>query len=342
MRKVLLMAFIVIFGLTAVATAEAKVKKAHAKTPAAHVVRHKAKKPKLIPKKCPTGQVRSNKVKTSKRGTRYKGCVTPVKPVTGQKGDQGVPGVPGAQGPKGDVGPVGPQGSPGLPGPAGPAGPAGPVGAVGPAGPQGPVGEQGPQGEPGTPAPVGLPNWGIIARNTIGNAFAIPQVNGLYLGTASGSDKISFGNEVNFAGASLPDSTSLTVNITGEDIATYALNAPNVAMEIVPGALASDPAQTFTYSTLNQVTTPATTLVPNADNVLNEDQYWLTGAAGTASGCNQAHYCTMAEVKAAFPDATILTVGVNKGRDYAFQGTVKALGLGPVDFAFRDNGVFAA
>lgn len=276
-----------------------------------------------------TARVRHRQVKV-----REKQCYTPtpappvvVTPTPAPAPEPVV--VPGPQGPAGPQGPQGPIGA-GVPGPTGA------TGAPGAQGPQGPTGPTGPA------APVGLPNWGIIARNTIGNAFAIAQQGGLYLGTASGADKIAYGNEQDFAGDPLPASTSLTVNVTGEDLGIYARNVPNVAMEIVPGALSTDTSQVFSYSTLNSVITAATVLVPNADNVLAEDAYWMTGAAGTASGCNQAHYCTMAEVQAAFPDAAILTVGVNKGRDYAFQGVAKALSIGSQTFTFRDGGVFTS
>ena len=58
------------------------------------------------------------------------------------------------------------------------------------------------------------------------------------------------------------------------------------------------------------------------------DRWFMTGAAGSGS-CNQGPegYCTLEEVQAKFPNASILTVQLTKGRDYAFSGAVDALQL---------------
>jgi hypothetical protein len=344
-------------SITCGATAQAK-DHVHIST-AAHVVahkakhHHKAKKPKLIPKHCPAGTVRSNKVKTSRHGTRYKGCVkrhvAPPGP-KGDRGDQGVPGPQGPVGPQGPAGPVGPQGTtptpiPGAPGDTGPAGPAGPTGSTGPTGPTGP---QGPQGDP---APTGLPHWGTNPRNTTGAAYAVLQDNGLFLSTTA-ADKAQFGNEVDYLGAPLsgvdstPGAVGLVANVPGENLSAAPYNAPNVQFEIVPGTLAAvfngaDPAgigTSFTYSSLNQYLV-GTPIVANTDNTLAPDSYWLTGARGAASGCNQTTQCTLAQVQQAFPDAIITNVAVAKGQDFASKQVVKRLFVGNLlDVTFA-NGI---
>ena len=50
-------------------------------------------------------------------------------------------------------------------------------------------------------------------------------------------------------------------------------------------------------------------------------------------------YCTLAEVKAKFPNATLHTAAVTKGRDYAFTGAVDALQIGTTTYDFEPTGV---
>jgi hypothetical protein len=69
------------------------------------------------------------------------------------------------------------------------------------------------------------------------------------------------------------------------------------------------------------------------------DRWWLTGAAGTASGCTQASYCTLDEVKEKYPNATLLTAQITKGRDYAFSGAVDGLQVDSTLYDFEPDGV---
>ena len=81
-------------------------------------------------------------------------------------------------------------------------------------------------------------------------------------------------------------------------------NLASVAMEINPANGAQ------TYSTLNYV---APEIPGGAWTKITADQerWYLTGAAGTATGCNQVTYCTLGEVKAALPSATLYTGGIS-------------------------------
>ena len=70
------------------------------------------------------------------------------------------------------------------------------------------------------------------------------------------------------------------------------------------------------------------------------DKHWYyTGAFGTDSGCNQTTYCTLAQAKAAAPDATLYTAEITKGRDYAFSGAVDDLRINDTVYDFEPNGV---
>ncbi|MGD9694389.1 MAG: hypothetical protein AB7V42_01875 [Thermoleophilia bacterium] len=175
------------------------------------------------------------------------------------------------------------------------------------------------------------PGWGIINRNTIGAATAqlrtgpVPAplgVGSVQLDVASGADKISWGNETDFAGRPLAgiESVAFGVYQTGENIAIAPGNLPNVAIEIDPTGAADGTAPN--YSTLNGVSP-----VAPADrwSVVESQLYWLTGTAGTTSGFDQSHPGTLAQIQAAFPQATILTVAISKGRDNSWHGAVDAL-----------------
>jgi len=66
----------------------------------------------------------------------------------------------------------------------------------------------------------------------------------------------------------------------------------------------------------------------------------MTGTAGNGS-CNQGPegYCTLAQVKAKFPNATMLTVQLTKGRDYAFSGAADRLQINSDLYDFEPFGV---
>jgi hypothetical protein len=228
------------------------------------------------------------------------------------------------------------------------------LGAAGKTGPQGPKGETGPQGPkgPSGTATYAGPAWSIIDRNVIGagdaylrsgpssswpGAAAVEPpmgVGSLGLRTASATDKAAFGNEVDFQGDALADVSEVSFwqYTTGENRAKYVDNAASIAMEINPNNGAQ------TYSTLNFVVRdlPANKWT----QVTTESKNWyLTGAAGTATGCNQTTYCTLEEVQAALPEATLYTVAISKGRDYAFSGAVDALQIGSTTYDFEPFGV---
>ena len=225
-------------------------------------------------------------------------------------------------------------------------------GAKGEKGDTGATGPQGPKGADGTATYAG-PNWSIIDRNVIGNGDAYLRsgptsnwgdtmvkppmgIGSLGLRTGSGQDKTAFGNEVDFQGKALADISSVSFweYTTGENIKLLPTNLASVAMEINPNNGAQS------YSTLNYV---AKEIPANVWTKITTDekQWWLTGAAGTATGCNQTTYCTLDEVKAQLPKATLFTVAIGKGRDHAFTGAVDALQIGSTTYDFEPFGVIA-
>jgi hypothetical protein len=247
----------------------------------------------------------------------------------------------------------------GEPGPRGPAGPQGPAG---PAGPQGPAGPAGPQGPAGTAEYVG-PQWGVIARNTIGSAVADLR-SGPFAGTeeppygigslgiavgdnalAGGTpqEKAAFGNEVDFQGDPVADITDVGFHVfqTGENAAVDPRNLPTITFEIDPN-LGSNPTG---YTSLVYLPDPVPSNLWSTyiDATAAGDHWFMTGAAGTASGCNQTTYCDWDGVQEALNDggegATVLTFGVTKGRDWKWVGAVDGLRLNDTIYDFEPFGV---
>jgi hypothetical protein len=300
----------------------------------------------------------------------------------GPQGPQGVPGPVGPQGPIGPQGPTGPEGPQGNTGPTGPQGATGPGGATGPTGPQGSTGATGatgstgatgatgPQGVPGTVEYVGE-HWGVVTRNTIGSPVAdlrsgpygsfglAPEAqappygigslgiavadNALSGGTPQ--EKASFGNEVDFFGNLVADLTEVGFHVfqTGENAAISARNMPNITLEIDPN-LESSPSN---YSSLVFVpdAAPVTNQWSDYIDATESGDWYLTGAAGTATGCSASSFCDFVAVQAALADggedASIYTVQVAKGRDNAWVGAVDGLRINAEVYDFEPFGVTA-
>jgi hypothetical protein len=173
-------------------------------------------------------------------------------------------------------------------------------------------------------------NWGLVNRNIIGAAtaqvrtgpFTPPYGPGsINFLVPSGNDKMAYGNEVDFVGVPLSSVTTLGFSVftTGENAAINPTNLPNLGIEIDPTGPASTTAPN--YTTLVNVSTAVPANTWSSVNA-SGGQWYLTGAAGTASGCNQVTYCSLAQVKAFYPNASLLAVQITKGRDYAWNGAV--------------------
>jgi hypothetical protein len=255
--------------------------------------------------------------------------------------------IASSQGPAGPAGPAGPQG------PAGPSTAPGPStpGPAGPAGPQGPAGPPGQAGAAGTAIYAG-PNWSVNDRNTKGRGLSFLRagpsssafgpltappagIGSLGMQTAGTADKANFGNQVDFVGDALSglETVSFSIFTTGENNTQNPDNLPNLAIEVDPNG----PAVAGGYSTLNYNPTGATANAWTSFNGATADRWYLTNGAG---GCTQANYCTLDEIQAAIPDATIYSVGFNKGSDqFNFSGAVDALRINTALFDFEPFGV---
>lgn len=193
--------------------------------------------------------------------------------------------------------------------------------------------------------------WSIVDRNVIGNGDAFLRagpssanfgpasnppfgVGSLGLHTSSAQDKAVFGNQTDFAGDALSgiNTVKYSVFTTGENRAASVENLPNMQFEVNPHTA------TRSFSTL--VFVPEEQQAGWSEIDASTAQRWYyTGAFGTDSGCNQTTYCTLADAKAAAPDATIYTVQLSKGRDNAFSGAVDGLTLNSTTYDFEPTGV---
>jgi hypothetical protein len=200
--------------------------------------------------------------------------------------------------------------------------------------------------------PVYLKHWGTVHRNVIGSANAqlattstqSPLGDGaLDLHTASPTDKVAFGNEVDFAGQNVKDlgTVGFSVYTTGENNA-LGNNMPSIIFEIDPNvtAVASN-YSSLVYVPANGTANQWTTFNATTDAT----KHWgLTGTAfnGTTCSINGAR-CTWTEMldylNDSGDDAKLLTATISKGRDYAFSGAVDALKFAGKTYDFEAAGV---
>ena len=202
-------------------------------------------------------------------------------------------------------------------------------------------------------------NWSVVDRNvrnggdsdlragpSAGRIAPPLGVGSLGLRTGAATDKATFGNQTDFIGMLVSDLTALSYSVftTDVNIAISPANLANIQFEIDPNldGVASN------FSTMSHVP-PAQVPGWSAIDAVTEGQWFLTGPAGTATGCSQAGtLCTFPQLIAALTadDATdgspaeIFTALVNKGTDFVFSGAVDALRINDTVYDFEPNGVF--
>jgi hypothetical protein len=214
-------------------------------------------------------------------------------------------------------------------------------------------------------------HWGIIARNTIGSGVAAlrPGPYGSYgltgpatrppLGVGSlgiqvsddatsqspTSEKISFGNEVDFYGDPVSGLSQAGFRVfqTGENATIGLRNMPNISLEINPNVAGVN------YTQMVWIPDPAPVVnrwSGYLDAATTGDWYFTNSAVATATGCTQALTCSLADAKQALVDendgsdaATIDTIAVSKGRDHEWVGAVDGLRINNKLYDFEPYGV---
>ncbi len=214
-------------------------------------------------------------------------------------------------------------------------------------------------------------HWGVITRNTIGSPVAALR-NGPFgsfgvtgpsarppFGTGSlgievadnatsltpASEKVDFGNEVDFYGDPVLglDQVGFHVFQTGENVSYGGPgNMPNIRFEINPNLTAA-PATTYSSMVWVPDPSPVTDQWSPYLDATTTGKWFLTGNAGTVTGCNQTTMCTFPQLKTALNDGgpapTIYTAAVGKGRDKMWIGAVDGLRINRTIYDFEADGV---
>jgi hypothetical protein len=203
-------------------------------------------------------------------------------------------------------------------------------------------------------------HWGVVHRNVIGNGdsqLAAQTVTpplgqgALDIRTGSATDKAAFGNETDFVGMKVSSLSAIgySVYTTAENNAVAAGNMPSISFEIDPNVVGSGNYASLVYAPDDSAPDVWTAIDAKNDT----GQHWgLTGTFfnaqpdrcglnGTRCTWDQVMTYLAANNDAAQGDATILTVQITKGRDYAFSGAVDALIIGGTTYDFEPTGVYA-
>ena len=199
------------------------------------------------------------------------------------------------------------------------------------------------------------PNWGIVDRNVIGagetylrsgpSAASASGIIAPPLGVGSlGIRTATFGNQVDVAGNLVSELTAVGFSVftTGENNAAAPNNMPSITFEIDPNLETSPRGySSMVFAPNNSVANQWTDIDATADT--NGAVWGLTGA-DMPCDINGARG-TWTELQTALEDggepATIMTVQVTKGRDFAFSGAVDALKINDRVFDFEPLGVVA-
>ncbi|HET7173354.1 MAG TPA: hypothetical protein VFI30_03645 [Nocardioidaceae bacterium] len=201
------------------------------------------------------------------------------------------------------------------------------------------------------------PNWSIIDRNVIGAADAYLRsgptaydssgtverppsgVGSLGIRTADGTSKTEFGDQVDFAGESLSSISHIGywVYTTNENNAIGPDNMPSIDIEINPNN-GSATYSSLVYAPANSAGDAWSRIDAAADTT---PDWGLTGSAFSTNPCSiNSTRCTWSQIQSLLPNATIYTVGISKGRDYAFSGAVDDLWINNTTYNFEPFGVF--
>jgi hypothetical protein len=211
-------------------------------------------------------------------------------------------------------------------------------------------------------------HWGAIARNTIGSPV-MELRDGPYALTSTGDvteppfgkgslgievadratslaapqEKAAYGNEVDFFGEPVLGLTAVGFHVfqTGENVSYGGVNnLPNITFEIDPNLTANPTNFSSMVWVPNGTGVPLNQWSGYIDATTN-GQWYLTGSAGTTTGCNQATMCSFTGIKTALNDGgasgepIILTAAVVKGRDNMWIGAVDGLRINGKSYDFE-------
>lgn len=214
------------------------------------------------------------------------------------------------------------------------------------------------------------PQWGQIDRNTLGSPTVVLR-GGPFVGateeppfgigslslTVNGqprtpdttsAEQATFGNERDFAGQEVASLNEVGFHVytTGENNGRGNPNMPAIKFEIDPNL----ETHTTAFSTLqfmpgNSPSNQWSDYIDgtDADPGPGPRGWFMSGPAGTETNCAPATPCTFEGMQAGLDDggdaATILSVAVGKGRDFAWAGAVDGLRINDTIYDFEPFGV---
>jgi hypothetical protein len=233
-------------------------------------------------------------------------------------------------------------------------------GEAGAAGPQGAAGTNGTNGASGSDA-FSTAKWGVIGRNTLGSPVADfragpweadgsapPYGDGsLQLsvagvpsgGTTEDAEKIDFGDQHDFNGDLFSSLTTLSYWVFADEDSLSGHDAPNMSIEVTGAPVGT----TSGYTTLVRNPAVGTTGEWTEEDASGSDARWYSSRPFTgphAGECTQGSTCSFATLQAAAGSASILSVGIGKGRDNSFTGAVDGVRVNDTVYDFEMGGVF--
>lgn len=209
-------------------------------------------------------------------------------------------------------------------------------------------------------------NWGVIERNTLGDATATLRngpwarigndiatpANGqppfgkgsLQIQVGTGAEKVAYGNEQDFGGPlSLSKITILKYRVfAGMDDVT-GITAPNLTIEVNPEnpTLMNKKGAVMTYTSLVYIPVVPVSGAWQTDDATGPGNKWFSTWSIAGTLCSQAMPCSFYQMKHLMPKAVIGSLAIAKGRDTAFMGAVDGLTVNKTLFDFEANGVFS-
>ena len=199
------------------------------------------------------------------------------------------------------------------------------------------------------------PEWSVVDRNVIGGGDSDLRagpgtpplgVGSLGMRTGSDQDAAAFGNQTDFFQMPVSGLTQVGywVYTTAENNSKSATgNMPGIKIEINPNLEAPLNGVVFTTMVYQPSNGNAGQWTP-FDAVADTAPHWgLTGAALNGSVCSiNGPRCTFQELMTFLNDggaaATIFTVQVGKGRDFAFSGAVDSVVINDQTYDFEPLG----
>jgi hypothetical protein len=174
-------------------------------------------------------------------------------------------------------------------------------------------------------------------------------IGSLGFSVKDGTEKVAFGNEVDFSGDSVNAITAVGFQVfwTGEDKGIGPDNLPNITFEVDPTGTANTATPNYSSMVFVPFGAPLTTNVFNAIDATSATAGWwyfTNAATAAATSCGQAApLCGFADLKAAvnlhYPNMSVISLAVSKGRDLAWNGAIDALRYNGSVYDFEPFGV---